>query len=219
VGAGGCSCRVRSANAIPFLPKVSDLSELGVEPDQFRYISDARGGSAFMLAGTCFWLGGALFCLLFPNARVEWVLYAGLSVPFLGVLFARLQGAKLLGHPRFAALAGIATLTELAVLPSLFFLRNTQPEALPAILLIADGAHLVILMWLHLDYSYFLAGNIKIVLGTMFLFTELFSGSYPPQLAAGGVVSLVAAVLVWRDSGRTASLYSVTPTEEGPIER
>ena len=62
-------------------------------------------------------------------------------------------------------------------------------------------------MWLHLDYTYFLAGNIKVVLGIVFLFTDPWSGSYPLQLATGGVVSLVAAASVWRVSSRTASLY------------
>lgn len=192
---------------IPFIPKVSERSDLGVEPAQFRFIADSRGGSAFLLAGACFWWAGALFSLLVPDRRVDWLLYAGFAVPFLGVLFARLQGARLFGDLRFATLAGIATLTELAALPTMFLLRNTQPEALPAILSIADGAHLVILMWLHLDYSYFLAGNAKIVLGLTFLFTELWADSYPPQLAVGGAVSLLAGILVWRDSTRTASLY------------
>lgn len=192
---------------IPFIAKVSDLAHLGIEPARFRYITESRGGSSFLLAGAIFWLGGALFCMLVPDARVEWVLYGGLSVPLFAIALARLQRTKLMGHPGYAALAGLATITELAALPTMFFLRDAHPEALPAILLIADGAHLLILMWLHLDYNYFLAGNVKVVLGLLFLFTDLWMDSYPPQLAAGGVVSLVAAVLVWRDSSRTESLY------------
>lgn len=47
----------------------------------------------------------------------------------------------------------------------MFFLRDEHPEALPGVLLIADGAHLLILIWLHLDYTYFLAANAKVVLG------------------------------------------------------
>lgn len=121
----------------------------------------------------------------------------------------------MLGNPRYAALAGIATITELAALPTMFFLRESQPEALPAILMIADGAHLLILMWLHLDYSYYLAGNVKIVLGLLFLFTGTWSDSYPPQLAVSGAVSLGAALLVWRDSSRTASLYVTADAARG----
>lgn len=77
---------------IPFLAKVDDPAHLGVEPGQLRYIADTRGGSAFLLAGAVFWLVGAVFCLLAPGLRVEWVLYAGLSVPFVAMAISRLQG-------------------------------------------------------------------------------------------------------------------------------
>lgn len=193
---------------IPFISKVSDAAELGVEDARLRFIADTRGGSAFLLAGTIFWLLGALVAELKPDVRVDWVLYAGLSVPVVGVVIARLQGARLLGHPGYAALAAFATFTELAALPTMFFLRSEHPEALPGILMIADGAHLLILMWLHLDYTYFLAAYAKATLGTLFLFGVLWSGSYPQQLAASGVISLIAAVLVWRDSRRTLRLYT-----------
>lgn len=192
---------------IPFLRRVNDASELGVQSAQLRYIADSRGGSAFLLAGAVFWLVGSVFCLLVPSLRVEWVLYAGLSIPFVAILLARLQGARLLDNPRYAALAGIATITELAALPTMFFLRESHPEVLPAILMISDGAHLLVLMWLHLDYTYFLAGNLKVVLGLSFLFSDVWSNSYPSQLSLSGLVSLAAALWVWRDSDRTESLY------------
>ncbi len=62
-------------------------------------------------------------------------------------------------------------------------------------------------MWLHLDYTYFLAGYVKALLGTLFLLGVFWPGSYLLQMAASGAVSLVAAVLVWRDSRRTLQLY------------
>lgn len=195
---------------IPFIPKVSSVEELGVEAARWRYIRDSRGGSAFLLAGAAFWLVGALIAVLAPAAHVEWVLYGGLTIPVLGFAIARLQGARLFGDPSYAALAMVATLGELAALPTMFFLRSEHPEALPGILLIADGAHLLVLMWLHLDYTYFLAGYLKGMLGALFLFGVLWPGSYSWQMLAGGLISLAAALLVWRDSRRTAQLYLKT---------
>jgi len=192
---------------IPFIAKVAEASELGVEQARFRFITETRGGSAFLLAGSAFWLFGAVVAIMWPDARVEWVLYAGLAVPILGFAIARVQRVKLFGHPGYATLAGLATMTELSALPAMFFLRESAPEALPGVLLIADGAHLLILMWLHLDYTYFLAANAKIVLGVLFLFGGLWPDSYPMQLGAAGLISLVAVPFVWRDSGRTMRLY------------
>lgn len=192
---------------IPFIARVDDVSELGIEPARFGYIRDTRGGSGFLVAGAAFWWVGALVSALWPGAAVAWVLYAGPGVPVVGWLICRLQGARISGHPVHSSLAGVAVLTELAALPTMFFLRDTHPEALPGILLIADGAHLLVLMWLHLDYTYFLAANLKVVLGVVFLFGGPWPGSYPPQLLVGGAISAAAAVLVWRDSSRTRSLY------------
>jgi len=195
---------------IPFIPKVSDPDELGVEESRLRFIADSRGGSAFLLAGAVFWLLGSLVAVLQPAWRVEWVLYGGLAVPVLGIAIARLQGARLFGHAGYAALAVFATFTELAALPTMFFLRADHPEVLPGVLMISDGAHLLIFMWLHLDYTYFLAGYAKALLGTLFLFGVLWPDSYPLQMLAGGLVSLAAALFVWRDSGRTLQLYLKT---------
>jgi hypothetical protein len=143
-------------------------------------------------------------------ARVEWVLYGGFAVPLLAIVIARLQRARLFGLAGYAALAVFATFTELAALPTMFFLRAEHPEVLPAILMIADGAHMLIFMWLHMDYTYFLAGYAKAMLGTLFLFGVLWSGSYSSQMLASGLISLVAALLVWRDSHRTMQLYLKT---------
>ncbi len=192
---------------IPFMSKVSSQEELAVEDARLRFIADTRGGSGFLLAGATFWLLGALVAQVAPLVRVEWVLYGGLAVPVLGFVIAALQGANLWTHPGYASLVMFATITELAALPTMFYLRVEHPEALPGILMIADGAHLLILMWLHLDYTYFLAGYAKALLGVLFLFGVLWEDSYPLQMAASGVISLITAALVWRDSQRTLQLY------------
>lgn len=192
---------------IPFIAKASSRQELGIEKARLQFIADTRGGSAFLIAGSAFWLVGALVAQVEPDIRVGWVLYGGLAVPVLGVVIARMQGARLLVHPGYASLVMVATLTELAALPTMFYLRGEHPEALPGILMIADGAHLLILMWLHLDYAYFLAGYAKALLGILFLFGVLWDGSYQLQMLSSGLISLATAILVWRDSGRTLQLY------------
>jgi hypothetical protein len=186
---------------------VASPSELRIEEARLRFIADTRGGSAFLLAGAAFWLVGVAISLVAPAAAVTWVIYGGLTVPAVGFALARLQHSRLLSNASYATLVSLVTVTELAALPIMLFLREDHVEALPGVLMIADGAHLVILMWLHLDYSYFLAGLAKFTLGTVFLFGIVWPGSYPAQLAVSGAISLVCALLVWRDSSRTVDLY------------
>lgn len=192
---------------IPFIPKVERASDLQLEAGLLRYIRDSRGGSAFLLAGAFFWFVVGLGSVLAPPLRVELVLYGGLTVPIIGMVVARVQGARLFGDSRYSSLAALAVVTELAALPVMFFLRDSHPAILPAILMITDGAHLVIYMWLHLDYTYFIAANLKVVLGVLFLFGMIIPGSYAAQGVLSGAISLTAGLLVYRDSSRTLDLY------------
>lgn len=192
---------------IPFIARVDDIDDLDVEPGLWDYISDSRGGSAFLFAGASFWFLVAGVATVGQDQWVAFVLYGGLLVPIVAALIARLQRARLFSNVRYASLAGFAVMTELAALPVMFLLRDSHPDALIAILMIADGAHLLIYTWLHLDYWYFLAANAKVVIGAMFLFGFVADGA--PQIQAGvsGAVSLAVAPLIWRDSQRTAELY------------
>lgn len=63
-----------------------------------------------------------------------------------------------------------APITELTALPMMFYLRIEHPEVLPGTLMIAGGAYLLILMWLHLDFAYFVAGYATALFGALFLF-------------------------------------------------
>lgn len=192
---------------IPFIPKVDDLDDLGVEDGLWTYIEDSRGGSAFLFAGAIFWFVLAATTLLGDDEWVSFLLVGGLSVPVLGWVIARGQGALTFSNVRYASLAALAVVTELAALPVIFLLRDSRPGALVAILMIADGAHLLIFMWLHLDYWYFLAANAKIALGVSFLFGVVAEDSPVAQAAISGAVSLAVAPLIWRDSRRTPALY------------
>ncbi|MEP1123946.1 MAG: hypothetical protein ABJH68_08675 [Ilumatobacter sp.] len=192
---------------IPFIPKVDDLAESGVDRGLWTYIEDSRGGSAFLFAGAIFWFAVSATALLGDDEWVNVLLYGGVFVPVVGWAIARSQGARLFSDVRYASLAALAVATELAALPVMFLLRDTRPGVLVAILMIADGAHLLIFMWLHLDYWYFLAANTKIVLGVTFLFGALVEDSPAAQATSSGVVSLVVAPLIWRDSRRTSTLY------------
>jgi hypothetical protein len=178
-----------------------------VSKEREEFIRSTYGGSAFLFAGGTFWLFGALLSSLDPALKVPFVIWGGLMVPVLGFAYGRLQGARFLTRSQYTSLAAIAPVLEIAAIPIMLYLKDIRPDALPAILMIAAGAHLLIYMWLHLDYAYYIAANVLVVLGLLFLFGVLFVGSYPLQMLSAGLASILPALVVWRDSRRTLELY------------
>ena len=191
---------------IPFIRRVEVPRRL-ISEEREEFIRSTYGGSAFLLAGGTFWLSGALLSSLDPALKIPFVIWGGLMVPVLGFAYGRLQGARFLSQSQYTSLAVIAPALEIAAIPIMIYLQDIRPDALPAILMIAAGAHLLIYMWLHMDYAYYIAANVQVLLGLLFLFGVLFVGSYPLQMLSAGLASILPALVVWRDSSRTLELY------------
>jgi len=194
---------------IPFIPKVPDPSKL-IRPELEEFIRQTKGGSSFLAAGAIFWLSGAFISYFVPNATIAWIIYGGVSVPFLAIIIGKLQRSAWLIKSPYAVLAAVAPVTELAAIPIMIFLQDSNPGALVGILMICEGAHYLIYMWLHLEYHYFILFYLKCFLGTLFLFNVIFGGDLGWQMLISGIASLIAAMLVARDSLRVKELYQKT---------
>jgi hypothetical protein len=80
-------------------------------------------------------------------------------------------------------------------------------------LTLVDGAHLLVLMWVQLDYAYFLAAVMKGVIASAFGFA--FPGQAPAGVGvASAVVSFLAAWSVDRDASRAFRNYARNRSEE-----
>jgi hypothetical protein len=191
---------------IPFIKRVEDPAKL-IPKDREDFIRSTKGGSAFLLAGGTFWLIGALISSVAPDIKIPFIIWGGLIVPVLGFVYGKLQGARFFTGSQYTSLAAIAPVLEVAAIPIMLFLKDVRPDALPGVLMIFAGAHLLVYMWLHMDYAYYIAANVLVLAGILFLFGVVFAGSYPIQMLIAGVASLGPAFLVWRDSSRTLELY------------
>lgn len=192
---------------IPFIPKVTDPHTL-IRPELEKFIKETRGGSAFLLSGALFWLVGAAVSYWWPEIKVPYIIYGGIFVPVAAIIIGKLIHAAWLIKSPYAVLAAIAPFIELAAIPIMIFLRPSFPDALPGVLMICEGVHYLIYMWLHLDYYFFILAYVKVFLGIMFMFGIWFPGNYTMQLLISGVISAVAALLVGRDSQRVMQLYT-----------
>lgn len=182
---------------IPFLPR---LSSNDISAAQVQFIQASHGGSPLLFAGATFWFVAGLLAIFLPlDLSTSVYLYGGLLVPLFGFGIARLQRTKLLQPSQYTSLATIAPMMTVFCLPILFVLADINPLLPAAALTIIDAGHLPVLMWIHLDYTYFLAACAKLVIGLAFLL------SFPDMAPVGvgilsGCVSLLAGWAVWKAS-------------------
>ena len=180
---------------IPFI-----RGRLVVGQDRVLFIQMAKGGSAFALAGAIFWLGASLSSIVLPVGQaINVYVFGGFSVPLTGFIIARLQGARMSSSPQYATLAAIASAITPFCFPVLLLVARDSPQSLPSTLTIIDGAHLLIFMWLHLDYTYFLASIAKFFVGTLYIWT-LHSHALLIVGLASALISAITAVMAWRGS-------------------
>lgn len=180
---------------IPFI-----RGRLVIGQDRVQFTQLTKGGSAFLLAGAVFWLAASLSSIVLPVGQaINVYVFGGFSVPILGFTIARLQGSRMSSSPQYATLAAIASAITPFCFPILLLVAHADPQSLPSTLTIIDGAHLLVFMWLHLDYSYFLAAAMKFVIGALYIWT-LHAHAFLIVGLVSAAISVLSAVLVWRSS-------------------
>ena len=179
-----------------------------VPADRLTFIVATRGGSAWLLAGALFWAGAGVTGLVAsPDVWARAYLFGGFSVPIVGWLLARAQGVTLPPRSALVPLAAIAATITPFCFPLLLLVERRDPELLPVALTIIDGAHLLVLMWLQLDYAYFLAAVAKGVIGAAFGFLFVQHAAVGVGFASAAV-SLLAGWSVDRDARNAFRLYA-----------
>ena len=108
------------------------------------------------MAGLLFWLaaGGSAFFL--PEEAVVWVYVFGVGVVFpLGILLARLMNIDIFakGNP-LGALAGIIGGVQILFAPIVILLVFREPQWLPFVLGVLNGAHFLPYVWVYDSKTY-----------------------------------------------------------------
>jgi hypothetical protein len=94
-------------------------------------------------------------------------------------------------------------------LPILFLVNKYDPLLIAPVLAILNGGHLLILMWIHLDYIYFLVALAELIAGITFIF--IFPTLAP--ICVGlllGLVSIFAGIVVYINSKNPLKDYKVS---------
>ena len=179
-----------------------------VPTDRLAFIVATKGGSAWLLAGALFWAGAGISGLLAsPGVWTKVYLYGGFSVPIVGWLFAKAQSVTVPPKSALVLLVAIAATITPFCFPLLILIEQRDPALLPVALTVIDGAHLLVLMWLQLDYAYFLAAVAKGIIGATFGFVFLEQSAVGVGFASAAV-SLLAGWSVYRDARNAVQLYA-----------
>jgi Family of unknown function (DUF7010) len=180
----------------------------GVVPlDRLEFIEATRGGSAWLWAGGVYWAVAGLGGLLAEQGVWGKIyLYGGFSVPVLGWVLARLQRVQIPAKSPLVLLVAIAATITPFCFPLLILLERRDPGLLPVALTTIDGAHLLVLMWVQLDYAYFLAAVAKGVIGAVFGFALVNQAGMGVGLASSAV-SFWAAWSIQHDAARARLVY------------
>ncbi len=168
------------------------------------------------LCRVLFWAAAGLSALLSaPTIWPKIYLYGGFSVPIIGGLFAKAQGVTIPPKSALVPLAGIAAAITPFSFPLLLLLERRDPALLPVALTIIDSGHLLVLMWVQLDYSYFLAAVSKGVIGAAFGFA--FIGQAP--IGVGLASPLESLLTALRRGPRSSCMFVIGPRSARVLEK
>ncbi|MCY0894668.1 MAG: hypothetical protein OWS03_00020 [Alicyclobacillaceae bacterium] len=185
---------------IPFIKR-----EIIVSQSRIDFIQNTRGGSPMVLAGGIYWaVSGCAALLMTPKESSLIFIYGGIIIPFLGFLLAKLLNVSLLQRSDYTSLTILSSTFVPFCLPILFLASRYNPSVVAPTLAVLNGAHFLIMMWIHLDYIFFLLADVQLIIGILFLF------SFPS--VAPVAVSFISA-LVTLFSGTVLYFTSTSPLQ------
>jgi hypothetical protein len=189
---------------IPFLKK-----EITVEQDRLNFIRHSHGGSAMLLSGGIFWLiAGIIAMNATPTITANVYLYGGMIVPILGFIIAKLLQSDLMQPSKYTSLVILASGITTYGMPILFLVNKYNPLLIAPVLAILNGGHLFILMWIHLDYIYFLLALAELIVGITFIFS--FPAVAPVYVGLLlGLISIFAGIFVYIASKNPLKGYNI----------
>lgn len=183
---------------IPFIKR-----EITVSQSRIDFVRNTRAGSPMVIAGGIYWaVAGFVALLVTPKASSFVFIYGGIIIPFLGFLIAKLLNVSLLQRSDYTSLTVLSSMFVPFCIPILFLASRYNPSVVAPTLAVLNGAHFLIMMWIHLDYIFFLLADFQLIIGILFLFTF-------PSVAPVAVSFISASVTLF--SGIILYFTSMSP--------
>lgn len=193
---------------IPFLKK-----NITITSERYQFIKETRGGSFMLFAGAIYWYVSFVTISIAPLKIGNIVYtYGGILIPIIGFVILKIQNLKMPKKNQYTWLVIFSSLITPFCFPVLILIGKYDMRLVPPAIAIINGAHLLILMWIHLDYIYAIISMIYLIIGITFMFyLQQFAIVYVGLLCS--ILSTLSGTIIYFTSKKPLKGYKASIRE------
>lgn len=186
----------------PYLKKPYKISK-----ERLDYIVNTCGGSTGVYAGAVFWLTSS-FISLFASEYIASTFYifgGAIIVPVLSILLLKIKN-KNKADGDYQALTIISNMAFIVFYPVAFIVQQQIPEYVPMVIALINASHLLIFMWIHMEFLYCMLVGIYFIVSMGFVFVAPdYIFNYLGFVLC--VCNLIFAILIEKSSKHISNSY------------
>jgi hypothetical protein len=190
---------------VPYLKETYKVSK-----ERSDYIMNTCGGSTGVYAGAVFWLI-ASFISLFASMYLATSFYifgGAIIVPVLSIQLLKIKRKNKVGGD-YQSLTIISNMTFIIFYPIVFIVQQQIPEYVPMMVALINAAHLLIFMWIHMEFLYCILAGIYFIVSMGFVFVAPnYIFNYLGMALC--VINLIFAILIEKSSKLIANRYKTS---------
>lgn len=178
-----------------------------VSSERVNYIKNTCGGSTGIYSGALFWLMGSIVSL-FSSQYVSTSFYifgGAILVPILSVQLLKLKKKdKVDGE--YLSLTIISNMAFIVAYPIVFVIQQQIPNYVPVIIALINAVHLLVFMWIHMEFLYCILTVIYSIVSMLFIL-------YAPNLIFNYLgfvlcfINIIFAILIEKNAVNFGEIY------------
>ncbi|KNY26160.1 DUF7010 family protein [Pseudobacteroides cellulosolvens] len=178
-----------------------------VKKERLEYIKNTCGGSTGLYSGALFWLMASiisLFCSKYISTSF-YIFGGAILVPVLSTSLLKFKKKKKAAG-EYLHLTIISNMIFVALYPIAYVMQNKLPEYIPMVVALINAAHLLVFMWIHLEFLYCILVGVYFSLSIVFIFIfQQYMFNYMGFALC--IVNLVFAVIIDKSSQKVSQIY------------
>jgi hypothetical protein len=187
---------------VPYLKETYKISK-----ERLDYIVNTCGGSTGVYAGAAFWLI-ASFISLFASKYIATSFYifgGAIIVPVLSIQLLKIKN-KNKADGEYQSLTIISNMAFIIFYPIALIVQQQIPEYVPIVIALINASHLLIFMWIHMEFLYCILVGLYFIVSMGFVFIAPdYIFNYLGFVLC--VINLIFAILIEKSSKHISNSY------------